>query len=74
LTAASRDRLGTVPSAAAELSTVRSQVEELARRVTSVADQFDATPDSQIAADLYMAERQLIAARRALDKAITALE
>ena len=62
-----------MPSDAAELSTVRAQVEELARRVTSVADQYDQTPDSQIASDLYTAERQLIAARRALDKAIAAL-
>ncbi len=57
-----------------ELSTVRSQVEELARRVDAVADQYRDTADSQIAADLEAAERQLIAARRALDKAIAALD
>jgi hypothetical protein len=63
-----------VPSDIPELSTVRSQVEELARRVDAVADQYRDTADSQIAADLEAAERQLIAARRALDKAIAALD
>ena len=55
----------------AELSTVRSQLEELARRVEAVADRYDDTADSQIASDLYTAERTLISARRAVDKAIT---
>ena len=63
-----------MPSPVPELTTVRSQVEELARRVELVADQYRDTADSQIAADLYAAERQLIAARRALDKALTALD
>ena len=58
----------------AELSTVRSQLEELARRVEAVADRYDDTADSQIASDLYTAERTLISARRAVDKAITALD
>jgi hypothetical protein len=58
----------------AELSTLRSQLEELARRVEAVADRYDDTPDSQIATDLYAAERTLISARRAVEKAITALD
>jgi hypothetical protein len=63
-----------VSSPVAELSTVRSQVEELTRRVEAVAEQYRDTADSQIAADLYAAERQLIGARRALEKAIAAIE
>src|SRR4249919_1379189 len=47
----------------AELSTVRSQLEELARRVEAVADRYEDTADSQIASDLYAAERTLISAR-----------
>jgi hypothetical protein len=58
----------------AELSTLRSQLEELATRVEAVANRYDDTPDSQIATDLYTAERTLISARRAIDKAIAALD
>ena len=58
----------------AELSTLRSQLEELTRRVEAVADQYDDTPDSQIASDLYAAERVLVSARRSLDKAIGELD
>jgi hypothetical protein len=57
----------------AELSTLRSQLEELTRRVTSVAERVGTTPDSAVAADLFTAERSLVAARRALDKAIGAV-
>jgi hypothetical protein len=58
----------------AELSTLRSQLEELTRRVEAVADRYDDTPDSQIASDLYAAERVLVSARRSLDKAIGELD
>jgi type II secretory pathway component PulK len=58
----------------AELSTLRSQLEELARRVEAVADGYEDTADSQIASDLYAAERTMISARRAVDKAIGALD
>lgn len=58
----------------AELTTVRSQLEELAHRVEAVADRYEDTPDSQIASDLYAAERLLVSARRSLDKAIDALD
>jgi hypothetical protein len=65
-----------VPSSSdlAELSTVRSQVEDLARRVEAVADRYEDTADSQIASDLYAAERTLVSARRSVDKAIAALD
>lgn len=58
----------------AELSTLRSQLEELAERAVAVAGRYGDTPDSAVAADLYTAERSLFAARRALDRAIGALE
>jgi hypothetical protein len=58
----------------AELTTLRSQLEELAQRVEAVAKRYDDTPDSQIASDLYAAERLLVSARRSLDKAIGALD
>jgi hypothetical protein len=69
-------KAGTVPPSSdlAELSTVRAQLEELARRVVAVADRYGDTPDSQIASDLYAAERTLVSARRAVDKAIAVLD
>ena len=60
-------------SDSAELSTLRSQLEELTMRVVRVADRYAETPDSAVAADLYGAERGLIGARRAIDRAISAL-
>ena len=53
----------------AELSTLRSQVEDLTRRVVTVAMRYDNTPDSAIAADLFAVERSLLSARRSLDRA-----
>ena len=58
----------------AELSTLRAQVDELTRRVLSVASHYDDTPDSAVAADLFAAERSLSAARRQLDRATAHLE
>ena len=58
----------------AELSTLRAQVDELTRRVLAVADHYDDTPDSAVAADLFAAERSLTAARRQLDRAAAHLE
>jgi hypothetical protein len=57
----------------AELSTLRAQVDDLARRVVAVAQHYDDTPDSAVAADLFAAERSLVAARRQLDRATTHL-
>jgi len=58
----------------AELTTLRSQLEDLARRVEAVAERYDDTPDSQIASDLFAVERLLISARRSLDKATSGLD
>lgn len=57
----------------AELSTLRAQIDELVRRVVAVADHYDDTPDSAVTADLFAAERSLVAARRQLDRATTHL-
>jgi hypothetical protein len=51
------------------LSSVTTQVDELAHRVTELADQYGTTPDSAIAAELYTVERSLNAAIRSLDRA-----
>jgi hypothetical protein len=58
----------------AELTTLRSQLEELAQRIEAVAGRYDDTADSQIASDLYAAERLLVSARRSLDKAVGSLD
>ncbi|MBA2326643.1 MAG: hypothetical protein H0V95_08370 [Actinobacteria bacterium] len=58
----------------AELSTLRSQLEELTERVVAVASRYRDTFDSAVAGDLYAAERSLFGARRALDRAIATLE
>lgn len=53
----------------AEISTIRAQVDELIRRVVGIAAHYDDTPDSAVTADLFAAERSLVAARRQLDRA-----
>jgi hypothetical protein len=63
----------TASSDHAELSTLRSQLGELTERVVRVAERYDDTPDSAIAADLFAAERALVGARRAIDRAATSL-
>ncbi len=56
-------------SAHAELSTLQSQLEELTERVVAVADLYRDTPDSAITAELDTAERSLLTARRAVERA-----
>jgi hypothetical protein len=58
----------------AELSTLRSALEESTHRLVAVADRYRDTEDSAIAVDLDSAERGLIAARRAVDRALRALD
>jgi hypothetical protein len=62
----------TKASDGAELSTLRSQVEELTARVLVVAERYDDS-DSAIAAELFTAERSLVAARRSLERAVAFL-
>ena len=58
----------------AQLSSIRAQIEDLAQRVTEMAERYGDSPDSAIAAELFGAERSLIAARRALERAAAFLE
>jgi hypothetical protein len=57
----------------AELSSLRSQLEELTNRVVTVADRYRDTPDSALTAELDAAERNLLTARRSVDRAIKEL-
>ena len=57
----------------AELSSVRSQLDELTARVTSIAGRYQETPDSAIATELFEAERQLAAAGRVIERALSTL-
>jgi hypothetical protein len=51
------------------LSSIVSQVEELTKRVTDLAETYGSTPDSAIASELFAAERSLVTARRSLERA-----
>lgn len=59
---------------AADLSSIRTQVDDIERRVTAMAERYGTSPDSQVSADLFSAERSLGAAKRALDRASRAME
>jgi hypothetical protein len=51
------------------LSSIGTQLEDLGARITEMADRYGTTPDSALANELYTAERGLIGARRALERA-----
>ena len=53
----------------AMLSSISSQLEDLGARITEMAERYGDTPDSALASELFAAERALIGARRALDRA-----
>ena len=57
----------------AELSTLRAQVDDLTARVLAVAERYDDSDDSAIAAELFAAERALVGAKRSLDRVLTSL-
>ena len=58
-----------IDSEVAMLSSISSQLEDLGHRITEMAERYGATPDSALASELFGAERGLIGARRALDRA-----
>ncbi|MEO6122032.1 MAG: hypothetical protein ABIP72_07725 [Acidimicrobiales bacterium] len=60
----------TPESAAAELSSMATAVDELTRRVTGLADAFLRAKRDDVAGELYKAERALIGARRSLDRVV----
>jgi hypothetical protein len=57
----------------AEVSSLRAQLEDLTSRVVLVAERYDNTPDSAVAIDLFAAERALLGAVRALERALVHL-
>ncbi|MET0903844.1 MAG: hypothetical protein ABWZ52_11435 [Acidimicrobiales bacterium] len=50
----------------ARLSSLSTALDDLARRVTELADQHQGSPREDVAADLYEVERHLLAASRRL--------
>ncbi len=70
---------GTLPrvstsSDLAALSSIQTQVDELSRRVTDLAERYGDTPDSAVASELFSTERALATARRSLDRASALLD
>ncbi len=57
----------------AELSSLRAQLLDLTTRVVNVAERADKTPDNAVAVDLFTAERALLGAGRAIDRAVSHL-
>jgi hypothetical protein len=57
----------------AELSSLRAQLDELTTRIVAVGDRYRDTDDSAIAAELDQAERTLLGATRAIDRATSLL-
>jgi hypothetical protein len=58
-------------SAAAELSSVSSALDDLTRRVTSIAEGYQSAKRDDLAGDLFAVEGLLETARRRLDKLVT---
>ncbi|MGH9283407.1 MAG: hypothetical protein ACRD0S_10790 [Acidimicrobiales bacterium] len=59
------------PSAAAELSSLATALDDLARRVTAIAERCETERRDGLATELYQVERSLTAARRGLAKVLT---
>ena len=57
---------GGMPLDVAQLSSLSTALEELTRRITSLADGYQASPREDVASDLYDVERNLQAASRRL--------
>ena len=62
-----------IESDLAELSSVTALLEELGRRLADVADRHSGVEGSSVANDLHQAERGVIGARRAIDRAVRSL-
>jgi hypothetical protein len=58
----------------AALSSLGAQLDDLAARVTALAQRYGDSPDSAVAAELFAVERALLAARRSVDRAARLLE
>ncbi len=55
-----------MPLDTAQLSSLSTALDDLARRVTELADQLKGSPREDVASDLYEVERHLMAAGRRL--------
>lgn len=58
----------------AALSSIATQIDEVQRRVTAMAERYGITPDSSIAGDLFSVERALLTAGRAVQRAAQNIE
>ena len=56
------------------LSSIRAQLDDLDQRLRTLADAFATTTDSQVATELFNAERALRSTARAVDRASDALQ
>jgi len=61
-------------SNAAELSSLRAQIEDITRRVVTMADTYRNGPDAGMTTDLDQAERSLMVANRALSRVASELQ
>ena len=57
----------------AELSSLRAQLDDLTARVVAIGDRYRDGDDTAISAEIDQAERALLGAGRALDRAATLL-
>lgn len=57
----------------AELTMLRSVLDDLVARIVQISDRYRESEDSAVAADLDGAERTLLTARRAVDRAVETL-
>ena len=57
----------------AQLSSVRTSLDDLTKRVTEVADGFRGTDRDDVAVELYEGERALLTAGRKLDTVVRRL-
>jgi hypothetical protein len=59
-------------ASSAELSSLATALDELTKRITSIADRYATSERDELAADLYSVERALTGAQRRLTKVIDA--
>ncbi|MFM7059732.1 MAG: hypothetical protein ACKOZL_00900 [Actinomycetes bacterium] len=57
----------------AELTMLRSVLDDLVTRIVAISDRYRDSEDSAVAADLDGAERTLLTARRAVERAVETL-
>lgn len=58
------------PSPAAELSSLATVLDDLARRVTAIAETYAGAKRDDLAGELYQVERALAGARRGLGRVL----